>query len=114
VCVRACVCGLHPVHSLVRDGPWLWSCLLPLCVAARRLWKSYFPSVDAVVYLIDANDKERFPEARKELDVRDRVLSPVPHRFCCFCCACWPCVRVCAWGCVCVFCVRAQPIAVLI
>jgi GTP-binding protein SAR1 len=33
------------------------------------LWKSYFPSVDAVVYLIDANDKERFPEAKKELDV---------------------------------------------
>ncbi len=62
---------------MCRSRPWLWSCCLPLCVAARRLWKSYFPSVDAVVYLIDANDKERFPEARKELDVRDRVLSPL-------------------------------------
>lgn len=26
--------------------------------------------VDAVVYLVDAMDRERFPEAKKELDVR--------------------------------------------
>ncbi len=51
---------------------WLWwcVCLNRWVTTARKLWKSYFPSVDAVVYLIDANDKERFPEARKELDVR--------------------------------------------
>lgn len=37
--------------------------------AARKLWASYFPEVDAVIYLVDANDRERFPEAKKELDV---------------------------------------------
>lgn len=47
--------------------------LLP---AARKLWSSYFPQVDAVVYLVDAMDRERFPEAKKELDVR--ALRGVP------------------------------------
>lgn len=41
--------------------------------AARKLWSSYFPQVDAVVYLVDAMDRERFPEAKKELDVRVRL-----------------------------------------
>jgi hypothetical protein len=46
--------------------------------AARKLWKSYFPSVDAVVYLIDAHDRGRFPEAKKELDVRALRCVPSP------------------------------------
>lgn len=38
---------------------------------ARKLWKEYFASgVDGVVYLVDAVDRARFPEAKKELDVR--------------------------------------------
>ena len=41
----------------------------PLLCAARKLWSSYFPQVDAVVYIVDTADKERFPEAKKELDV---------------------------------------------
>jgi len=48
--------------------------------AARRLWKQYFVTVDAVVYLVDALDRERFPEAKKELDMllTDEQLQSVP------------------------------------
>jgi len=36
--------------------------------AARKLWATYSQDVDAVVYLVDASDIERFPESKKELD----------------------------------------------
>lgn len=35
--------------------------------AARRLWEDYFATVDAIIYLVDASDTGRFPEAAKEL-----------------------------------------------
>eukprot|EP00898_Chlorokybus_atmophyticus_P006478 jgi/Chlat1/6831/Chrsp51S06520 len=47
---------------------------------ARRVWKDYYAKVDAIVFLVDAVDKERFPESKKELDalLSDDSLASVP------------------------------------
>ncbi|KAM7274347.1 hypothetical protein ACFE04_029011 [Oxalis oulophora] len=47
---------------------------------ARRVWKDYYAKVDAVVYLVDSYDKERFAESKKELDalLSDEALATVP------------------------------------
>jgi GTP-binding protein SAR1 len=47
---------------------------------ARTLWKEYFTTVDGVVYIVDALDHCRFPEAKKELDsvLTDEMLNNVP------------------------------------
>jgi len=40
--------------------------------AGREIWKDYLIDVDAIVFLVDAVDKERFPDVKKTLD---KVLS---------------------------------------
>ncbi|CAI2351363.1 unnamed protein product [Caenorhabditis sp. 36 PRJEB53466] len=47
---------------------------------ARRVWKDYFPAVDAVVFLIDVADAERMQESRVELEslLQDEQIANVP------------------------------------
>ncbi|KAG9448945.1 hypothetical protein H6P81_008910 [Aristolochia fimbriata] len=47
---------------------------------ARRVWSDYYAHVDAVVYLVDAADAERFAESKTELDalLLDETIARVP------------------------------------
>ena len=47
---------------------------------ARKIWKDYFPAVNAILFLVDSVDMKRFPEARKELEniLETPELSNIP------------------------------------
>lgn len=35
---------------------------------ARKVWRDYYADVDAIVFLVDSVDRQRFPESKQELD----------------------------------------------
>uniref|UniRef100_UPI0035902AD5 small COPII coat GTPase SAR1B n=1 Tax=Myxine glutinosa TaxID=7769 RepID=UPI0035902AD5 len=47
---------------------------------ARRVWKNYLPAINGIVFLVDCADKDRFREAKNELDslMTDETISNVP------------------------------------
>ncbi|XP_056172235.1 GTP-binding protein SAR1A [Syzygium oleosum] len=47
---------------------------------ARRVWRDCHAKVDAAVYLVDAHDKERFAESKRELDalLSEEALAKAP------------------------------------
>ena len=48
--------------------------------AMRKVWRDYYPKIDAIVYLIDAADPSRFEESKKEFDniVNTNELGNIP------------------------------------
>jgi len=47
---------------------------------ARRVWRDYFPLVNAIVYIVDCADRARIPESKTELDniLSNPELSKIP------------------------------------
>merc|ERR1711908_104521 len=47
---------------------------------ARRIWRDYYASVDAIIFIVDAADRTRFAEAKEELQklLKDPCLAQVP------------------------------------
>ena len=47
---------------------------------ARKTWENYYASVDGIIFMVDAADRDRLKEAKKELDelLAMRELQEVP------------------------------------
>lgn len=60
---------LHPSHDELQLGNLTFTAFdVGGHIQARRCWRDYYCAVDAIVYIIDASDTERFWESKTELD----------------------------------------------
>lgn len=70
---------LYEIESIcLLEGPLL--AYIVCLLLARRLWRDYTPEVSAILFLVDAKDPDRFPEAKVELDALLEMedLSKIP------------------------------------
>jgi len=68
----------HPQNEELQIGQVRFSAYdLGGHAAARRLWEQYYQDVEGIVFMVDATDNKRFPEARTELH---KLLSSEPLR----------------------------------
>ncbi|CAF0789088.1 unnamed protein product [Brachionus calyciflorus] len=71
----------HPTsEELILDDLYLTAYDLGGHKQVRKVWKEYLPVVDAIIFIIDVCDSERFNEARIELDalIADEQLLNCP------------------------------------
>lgn len=75
-----CIILLHSAkEELSIDGISFTTVDLGGHKTARRVWKEYFPAVDAIVFIIDVSDSKRMQESKNELDVSMVMGSLVPR-----------------------------------
>mgnify|MGYP000869972156 CR=1 FL=1 len=48
--------------------------------AMRKMWREYFPKIDAIVYLVDSADPDRFVESRNEFNriINTEEIGKIP------------------------------------
>lgn len=57
-------------------GPWRTELHQALITSFRQYWEMYYPNTNAILYVVDSHDKQRFSKAGEELSKVLDVLFP--------------------------------------